>query len=95
MSYVGTSRIRLQVAGGRWGNGGTVLSGAGEINIVHGLASVRIAHANIGTSSPAGTANSTRWCNHRVSGTVIAIRVLSRGVATAAVTNQGYWLAIG
>ena len=95
MSYVGTSRQRVQVAGGRWGNGGTVLSGAGEINIVHGLAGVRIAHANLGTSSPAGTANATRWCHLRVSGTVLAVRVLSRGAATAAITNQGRWLAIG
>jgi len=95
MSYVGTSRIRLQVAGGRWGNGGTALSAAGEINIIHGLQSVRIAHANLGTSSPAGTANSTRWCNLRVSGTALVVRCLSRGAAPNATTNQGYWFAVG
>ena len=94
MSYVGTSRQRVQVAGGRWGNGGTVLSGTGEFNIIHRLAGVRICGANLGTSSPAGTANNTRWTHIRVSGTALCIRVLSRGAATAAITNQGYWFAV-
>ncbi len=95
MSYVGSSRVRLQVAGGRFGQSGTASDASGLYVITHGLATVRIASAKLRMSGAVSTAGNTRWCNLRVSGTAVVVRALSRGAALATRTQAGWWLAVG
>ena len=95
MSYVGTSRLRVQVAGGRFGAGGTAANASGLYVITHGLSSVRICSAQLCTSCAGATAGNTRWAPLRVSGTALVVQILSQGARVVSATHIGYWFAVG
>ena len=91
--YVSTNRLRVRMTGGRWGNGGTANSATGTVSIVHGVGTVRTCAANLEQSGPATTDQGSRYCQVRVSGTVLVVKVVSHGNTVDSVTTAGYWMA--
>jgi len=80
-SYVSTNRLRLRMVGGICGRGGTATSASGYYSIVHGLGTPTIFGAFKESSGLTTTAQWTKQCQIRLSGTVIRVRVTS-GAAT-------------
>ncbi len=95
-SYVSTNRLRTHMAGGVVGRGGTATDASGLFAVVHKLGTPTIFGAQIESSATTTSAQWTRQCRVRLSGTVIVIRVTSAGtgVPAPAMSAACRWFAM-
>jgi hypothetical protein len=93
--YVSTNRLRLRMVGGLCGRSGTAANASGYYAITHGLGTPTIFGAVMETHVVTTTAQFTRRCAVRLSGTALVVRTLTNatGVVHVGATSAFRWWA--
>ncbi len=94
--YVSTNRLRTHMAGGVCGRAGTAADASGLYAITHKLGTPTIFGAVMETHTVTTTAQFTKTCVVRLSGTALVVRVMSTNgsVVQVSATAAFRWFAM-